>query len=166
MAPPTLEDPLPFYRTVWLIVRQIPHGQVSTYGQIASMIPPPDGIAPDEYAAYGAQIVGYAMNAVSSRDDPEVPWHRVINSKGGIAMSDTNPSAAIQRGRLRAEGVIFNAKELIDLSQFGWAGPDPAWIAAHDLLTPRPLGKAGQKPPAAAQDDDPDDESPTQLSLF
>lgn len=38
LTPP---DPEAYSRIVWDIVRQIPSGAVSTYGQIASMIPPP-----------------------------------------------------------------------------------------------------------------------------
>lgn len=174
MPNPTLADPLPFNRVVWEIVRQIPTGQVSTYGHIASMIPTPNGADPDDYAAFGAQWVGFAMNAVSGIDEPSVPWHRVVSGKGGIAMSDTNPSSAIQRGRLRAEGVEFNAKELIDLAKFGWAGPDPAWSQAHGLLAPKPLvstkkGKPTQKSapsPVSTPSADDDNAEPTQLSLF
>ncbi len=165
MPIPTLPDPVIFYRVVWEIVRQIPHGQVATYGQIASMIPTPDEVDPDEYAAFGAVLVGYAMNAVSSVDEPTVPWHRVVNSKGGIAMSDTNPASALQRGRLRAEGVDFNHKELIDLNTYGWE-PDPAWVESQGLLPPRPIKKPKPAPKTAKakksdtseenDDDDPD----------
>ena len=36
-------DPDRFNPLVWQIVRMIPPGKVSSYGQIASMIPPPSG---------------------------------------------------------------------------------------------------------------------------
>ena len=32
-----------YYEQVWNLVRQVPPGKVATYGQIALMIPPPDG---------------------------------------------------------------------------------------------------------------------------
>ena len=84
-----LPDPVPYYRLVWEIVRQVPAGKVTTFGQIASMIPPPDGIEMDDYAKLGARWVGDAMNRVSTIDDPDVPWHRVINAKGINSLSAT-----------------------------------------------------------------------------
>lgn len=150
----TLPDPLPFYRIVWEIVRQIPYAQVATYGQIASMIAPPSGIEAEDYDKLGPRWVGDAMNNVSRVDEPTVPWHRVINSRGGISMADDNPASALQRARLRHEGVVFGAKELIDLNDFGWDGPDAAWLKEHGLFAPRPIKKK------------PDDDAPKQLSLF
>lgn len=148
-----LPDPLTFYRIVWEIVRQIPEGRVATYGQIAAMIPPPDGLEQGEYDRLGARWVGNAMNAVSDVDDPSVPWHRVINSRGGISLPPESKSAAVQRGRLRAEGVEFDAHERVDLDTYGWEGPDAAWLDERGLLPPRSL----RKPPP---------QGPQQLSLF
>lgn len=36
-----LPDPMPFYKIVWEIVRQVPASTVTTFGQIATMIPTP-----------------------------------------------------------------------------------------------------------------------------
>src|SRR5690606_18343761 len=115
-----LPDPQSFNRIVWDIVRQIPHGKVATYGQIAAMIPAPEGVDPEVYRRLGPRWVGDAMNAVSRVDEPTIPWHRVINSKGGISLPAESPSSAIQRGRLRHEGVEFDAKERVNLKRFGW----------------------------------------------
>ncbi|MFN8530977.1 MAG: MGMT family protein [Anaerolineae bacterium] len=174
MPVPTLDDPLPFYRIVWEIVKQIPSGLVSTYGQIASMIPAPEEVDPAEYAAFGGQIVGYAMNAVSSKDDPTIPWHRVINSKGGISLADTNPASAVQRGRLRAEGVEFDDRELVDLNDYGWEGPNAEWLAERGLLPPKSIKQPNRKKPRPKakrlQDDTdewtPDGTPPTQMNLL
>lgn len=148
-----LPDPHSFYTIVWEIVRQIPSGKVATYGQIAAMIPAPDGIDPVDYERLGARWVGDAMNAVSRVDEPTVPWQRVINSRGGISLPPESPSAAVQRGRLRHEGVEFDAKERIDLNIFRWEGPDAAWLQERGLLSPPSL----KKPPA---------EGPEQLTLL
>lgn len=156
MPVPELDDPLPFYSAVWEVVRHIPAGEVGTYGQIAQMIPTPEGVDEDDYSAFGGILVGYAMNAVSSRDQPDVPWHRVVNSKGGISLSEMNPLSAVQRGRLRAEGIEFNAKELIDLKIYGWM-PDPDWIAAEGYNEPRPLRKPVKT--AAKKKDQPQDDA-------
>lgn len=95
------------------------------------------------------------MNAVSRIDDETIPWHRVVNSKGGISLPEESKGAALQRARLRHENVTFDKKERIDLNQFGWNGPDPLWVEAHGLFMPKSLRNA---PPEA--------DAPQQLSLF
>jgi methylated-DNA-protein-cysteine methyltransferase related protein len=134
-------DPETFYPIVWEIVRQIPRGQVATFGQLASMIPTPDGINPPDYDKLGPRWVGDAMNAVSIVDEPTVPWHRVINAKGGISLPEGSKGAMLQRQRLIAEGVVFNKKEVVDFNVVGWDGPDADWLADNGLLPPRPLKK-------------------------
>jgi methylated-DNA-protein-cysteine methyltransferase-like protein len=126
-----------YRKIVYLIVRQIPAGCVSTYGQIAEMIPAPAGIDPPHYHRVRAQWVGRAM-----RHAPEdLPWQRVINSQGKISMPAGSRGAAIQRMRLEAEGVAFDRHSRVDLDRFGWQGPDLDWIAEHKLLPARPLGE-------------------------
>jgi methylated-DNA-protein-cysteine methyltransferase-like protein len=139
----SIENPTPetFNPLVWEIVRQVPRGVVTTFGQLASMIPPPDGVDPAGYAKLGPRWVGDAMNAVSFSDDPTVPWHRVINARGGISLPADSRSAKQQRARLEAEGVVFGKKDTCSLDDYGWDGPDAAWLDAHGLLTPKPLRK-------------------------
>jgi len=131
-----------FNPVVWDIVRQIPRGEVATYGQIAGMIPPPDGVNPADYARLGPRWVGDAMNAVSGVDEPTVPWHRVINARGGISLPPESRAAKTQRLRLEAEGVVFGKKDTCNLEEFGWNGPDADWLNAHGLLPAKPLRKA------------------------
>jgi methylated-DNA-protein-cysteine methyltransferase related protein len=109
-------DPIAFRHQVWDIVRQIPVGRVSTYGQIAALVPNSSGLAPQDYRAFGARWVGGAMATC-----PEgVPWQRVINSQGKISLK--GPSAETQRRLLEEEGVQFDDRDRIDLARFGWAG--------------------------------------------
>lgn len=146
-----------FNRTVWKICSQVPSGVVTTYGQIASMIPCPDGVDPAEYAKLSPRWVGSAMNAVSSVDSKTIPWWRVINSKGGISLPAESAAGAQQKIRLKREGVVFDEKDLVDFAVCGWTGPAPDWLEAHGLLPPRSL----------TEDEPPDDgETPKQLSLF
>jgi methylated-DNA-protein-cysteine methyltransferase related protein len=142
-----------FNNVVWNIVRQIPSGVVSTYGQIASMIPAPPGVEAEDYERYGAVWVGKAMNAVSSKDDNSIPWQRVINSQGGISLPEGTRAAVEQRARLQAEGVTLEKNGRVNLNTFGWEGPDTDWLRANHLLTPRSLKK-------------PKSENPDQLKLF
>ncbi|MBL8162053.1 MAG: MGMT family protein [Anaerolineae bacterium] len=149
-APP---DPHRFNALVWQIVRQIPAGAVSTYGQIASMIPPPDGVEEADYERFGAVWVGKAMNAVSGDAASSVPWQRVINSQGGISLPEGSRAAVEQRARLESEGVTFERNGRVNLNTYGWDGPDAEWLRENRLLTPRPLKK-------------PKSDNPEQLTLF
>lgn len=104
-----------YYEEVWMIVRQIPRGKVATYGQIAKMIPPPNGVDIEAYKAFAPRWVGGAM--ANCPDD--VPWQRVINSQGKIS---ERAGAERQRQLLEQEGVEFDVKDKIDLKKFGWSG--------------------------------------------
>jgi len=125
------------YERIYEVVCQVPAGQVATYGQIAAVVGPP----------CEARTVGYAMADLGRYPASRVvPWHRVINAKGGISTRGDE-----QRRLLEGEGVVFGANGRTDLKRFGWAGPDPAWAQAHGFRTLRP----------------PDDlDAPSQMSLF
>jgi methylated-DNA-protein-cysteine methyltransferase-like protein len=110
-------DPKAYYQQVWEITRKIPRGRVATYGQIAKMIPPPNGVELEGYKAFAPRWVGGAM--ANCPDD--VPWQRVINSKGEIS---ERAGAERQRILLEEEGVEFDAKGRIDLKKYGWSGRD------------------------------------------
>lgn len=148
-----LPDPQAYMALVWEIVRMVPAGQVTTFGQIASMIPPPPGVDERDYARLAPRFVGDAMNAVSWKDEASVPWHRVINSRGEISLPPDTQAAALQRARLRADGVMEGDSESVDLGRFGWEGPPAAWLAERGLHAPKPL----RRPP---------DDRPQQMALF
>ncbi len=115
-------DPKSYAEQVYAWVRQIPAGRVATYGQIALLIPPPAGVTADDYRRAGAIWTGGAM--ANAPDD--VPWQRVINSQGKIS---TRPGLgpAVQRNLLEQEGVVFDAKDRVDLKRYGWTpGQDSA----------------------------------------
>ena len=105
-----------YYAQAWELVRQIPQGKVATYGQIALMLPPPQGVEFETYRAFGPRWVGGAM----ANCPEDVPWQRVINSKGEISQ---RPGAQKQKELLLEEGVVFNKKGRVDLKKYGWGGP-------------------------------------------
>jgi methylated-DNA-protein-cysteine methyltransferase related protein len=144
MSHPQPSQPLAYYRIVWEIVRQVPPSTVTTFGQIASMIPSPVDINPTDYEKLAPRWVGDAMNAVSRVDEPTVPWHRVINSKGTISLPPESISFAQQRARLKAEGV-FDEKERADFSRHGWEGPSAAWLAEKGLRVPKSLKQSPEE---------------------
>ncbi len=91
---------------VYAIVRQIPPGNVMTYGQLAIVLG----------EGYTARTIGYVMHGA----DEGVPWQRVINSQGKCSTGRLTIPLNLQQELLEAEGVIFNKKGNCDLCEFRW----------------------------------------------
>jgi methylated-DNA-protein-cysteine methyltransferase-like protein len=120
-------DRMAFFEMVWQVVRQIPPGQVTTYGRIAGYLPPPAGLSERAYAARGARMVGGAMAACPA----DVPWQRVINAQGKVSLR-RGGGGTEQRVLLEAEGVEFDEKERVDLTRYLWGGPGDDWSPTYD----------------------------------
>lgn len=118
-----------YYAQVWEIVRMVPPGKVTTYGQVAGYILPPGGMGASDYKAWGARWVGGAMAACPEN----VPWQRVVNAQGKISLPGGGGQGR-QRQLLEAEGVLFDSRERIDLKVYGWEGPDEVWQKARGLM--------------------------------
>jgi len=93
---------------IYAVVRAIPRGRVTTYGEVAELAGMPSG----------HRIVARAM-----RSCPEsLPWYRVIGKKdarrGQINIGDAE-HAEFQRARLEAEGVEFTEDGFVSLRRFG-----------------------------------------------
>lgn len=112
-SPPNQQN---YYEQVWQLVRQVPHGKVVTYGQIAQWLPLPMGVEPQEYKTFSPRWVGDAMAACPD----DVPWQRVINAQGKIS---ERPGSQRQRRLLEEEGVVF-VNDKVDLKRYQWLGPD------------------------------------------
>jgi methylated-DNA-protein-cysteine methyltransferase-like protein len=95
----------PPFQRVWRLVRRIPRGKVATYGQLSKLI---DG----RLTPVG---VGWAIRAAGERS---IPWHRVVNGRGGISTDKEHPG--LQRALLEAERVRFGRDGCIDLTRYGW----------------------------------------------
>ena len=106
------------YGQILMVVQQIPRGRVATYGQIAWIV-----------GAATPRMAGYALGGLPA--DTEIPWQRVVNSRGGISPRGDPQATDRQRKRLAEEGVAFLPDGRIDLDRFGWAGPEPDWLEAH-----------------------------------
>ena len=127
----------PFFETVWDIVDQIPFGKVSSYGQIASMMPPTAEVDAEKMRRLGPRWVGTALYRTPRWRD--IPWHRVINSQGKISFPANSSQAKKQRRRLEMEGVEFDNQNRVDFALVGWEGPDDGYLKAKGLLAPRLL---------------------------
>jgi methylated-DNA-protein-cysteine methyltransferase-like protein len=100
---------------VYALVRRIPPGRVMTYGSIAAQLPAPPRLDPFAFRRIRARWVGYAMAAAPD----DVPWQRVVNARGQVSPRP-GFGAAVQRARLRQEGVRFRRDGSIDLARFAW----------------------------------------------
>lgn len=106
---------------VYFLVRSVPSGQVTTYGQLGAMV----GIS-------DARAIGDIMNASPT----DVPWQRVINSRGEISIQGA--TGARQRNLLEEEGITFDENNRVDFAVCGWV-PDSGWLRSHGYRIPPPL---------------------------
>ncbi|MER2599792.1 MAG: MGMT family protein [Caldilineales bacterium] len=113
-----------FFSHVYTLVRQIPPGQVASYGQIAALLGHPRA----------ARTVGWALAALREQHQPDVPWQRVINSQGRVSIRNLEHAPEEQLLLLQAEGVEFDSNGKVDWQRFGWYGLSALELAA--LLDP------------------------------
>ena len=99
-----------FFQRVYEIVARIPKGKVVTYAQIAAALGDPRQ----------ARTVGWAMHSIPEWLD--IPWHRVVNSSGGISTRHIIGERNMQRKLLEDEGVVFNEDGRLDLERYRWDG--------------------------------------------
>lgn len=93
----------PFTEKVIQLIQSIPFGYVATYGQIAKVAG----------NARAARQVSWVLHAMSQKHN--LPWHRVINSKGEISLI-----ASEQRELLEMEGVVFSLGGKVKLKDYQW----------------------------------------------
>lgn len=91
------------FEQVYDVVRQIPKGRVSTYGDIATRLGTKD-----------SRKVGYALHA---NPDPDTPCHRVVNKDGKLADSYAFGGIEKQKEKLLSEGVVFKTNNQVDLEK-------------------------------------------------
>ena len=126
------------FERIYGVVLRIPRGRVMTYGQIARLLE----------ERYSPRLVGWAMHA-TPKDERNIPWHRVINSRGGISTGRvilTQPD--VQQLLLEAEGVVFDQRGHCDLRIYQWSPRQRAAAAKLKALRPaRSRPKTGAKSP-------------------
>lgn len=126
-----------FFERIWDIVLQIPAGKVSSYGQIASMIPPDDTMDPAQMRSLAPRWVGTALRKTPR--GKSIPWHRVINSRGTISFPPGSYHAEEQRRLLELEGIVFDSRGKVSFAHYAWAGPDNEYLLRMNLLPPKAL---------------------------
>lgn len=95
-----------FTEEILIIIKGIPYGRVMSYGQVARLAG----------NTRGARQVVRVLHSMS--ENYNLPWHRIINSKGKISIGNER-HAAIQRELLVSEGVEVSEDGYIDISIYG-----------------------------------------------
>ena len=93
--------------TFWQVLACIPAGRVTSYGRLARLA----GMG------RGARLAGRWLGQLPA--DTTLPWHRVVNSQGQLALAADTPSGQEQYQRLLAEGIIVTNRK-VDMKRFGW----------------------------------------------
>ena len=99
--------PKTFEQRVIELIKKIPKGKVSTYGQIAAMAGNPRG----------ARQVSRVLHTSSEKE--KLPWHRVINREGKISLP-IGGGFEIQKSLLTKEKIKFDSSGKIDLKKYQW----------------------------------------------
>ena len=96
-----MKDKSPLFQRSVTLIRAIPKGKISTYGQIADLIGAPGC----------ARHISYVLSSSSKKYD--LPWHRVISSSGKLPK---HRSQFRQMKLLKAEGILseYGAVDLDD----------------------------------------------------
>ena len=98
-----------FVEKVIRAIKMIPYGYVTTYGHIALLAGKPRA----------ARVVGGILS--NSKIDDDLPWQRVINSKGFLSIKgNAVVNKDIQASLLKQEGISFVAEYKVDLGKHGW----------------------------------------------
>ena len=96
-----------FTENVKSLIKRIPVGKVATYGQIAM----------HAGNSRASRQVAWILSSSSQKDN--LPWHRIINSKGKISLP-IGGGFEEQKGLLEKEGVEFDSSGKVNLEIFLW----------------------------------------------
>ena len=97
-----------FFERVYEVVRQIPHGKVTSYGAIAKAIGSPQS----------SRMVGYAMNASHNMED--VPAHRVVNRNGVLTGKFHFDGTNLMQQLLESEGIKVVDNKILNFKEHFW----------------------------------------------
>jgi methylated-DNA-protein-cysteine methyltransferase-like protein len=94
------DQTLGFFDKVYVVVRRIPYGRVTSYGAIARYIG----------SSGSSRMVGWAMNA--SHKYPDIPAHRVVNRVGLLTGKMHFGSSNAMQQMLEEEGVTVKGNKV------------------------------------------------------
>ena len=99
--------PSDFTQIIINIIKKIPEGKVLTYGFIAKLAGNPRA----------ARQVSWILHSSSKKYN--LPWHRVISSKGKISLK-TIEDCEYQKNLLEQEGIKVSDGYNLDLKKYLW----------------------------------------------
>ncbi|MBP9814627.1 MGMT family protein [Candidatus Woesebacteria bacterium] len=99
---------LSFFERVYRVVRSVPVGYVTTYGDIARAIGTKD-----------SRRIGHALHANSTQ---ETPCHRVVFADGSLASGFAFGGPNEQLRLLEFEGIGFTPEGKVDLTKYRYKG--------------------------------------------
>jgi methylated-DNA-protein-cysteine methyltransferase-like protein len=104
-----MKDTDSFFERVFALVKQIPHGRVTSYGAIA------------EYLGTrgSARMVGWAMNA-AHRSPDNIPAHRVVNRAGLLTGKHHFGSPDMMQQLLESENIKVMDDQIVDFEKHFW----------------------------------------------
>ncbi len=97
-----------FFEEVYNIVKQVPKGKVTTYGQIARLLGNPRRSIVVGWALHGNPYPGV------------VPCHRVVNKDGRLSGAFAFGGMDVQRKLLEEEGVAISEEGTVDMRKHLW----------------------------------------------
>lgn len=95
----------PLAEQVYAFLRQIPHGKVATYGQIATHL--------------GNRHLARAVGNILHRNpDPDsIPCYKVVSASGRLSSHYAYGGLPAQRERLEADGILVK-NDRVDLTKY------------------------------------------------
>jgi len=103
-----MSDKRNYYDEVYDLVREVPHGRVTTYGTIANAL-----------ALGSARMVGWALNQCFGTEPP-VPAHRVVNRKGELSGRVHFSTPTLMQELLENEGIIVEDNVIQNFDEVFW----------------------------------------------
>ena len=93
-----------FTKDVLAVLKQIPYGKVTTYGDVAKAAGHPNG----------ARQVVRILSSLSEKEN--LPWYRVVNKAGQVVLRGEGEFEQITL--LRSEGVEFISENIVDMKNY------------------------------------------------
>lgn len=110
------EEAKSFHYAVYSVVGQIPYGKVTSYGHIAYLIGRPQNARRVGSSLKHCEYIVSRLNEEDA-DISDLPWWRVIQSLGAIAIRDSGEFE--QAKRLQEEGVEVSGLK-VNMTDYGW----------------------------------------------
>ena len=95
-----------FRDSVYALVGQIPEGRLMTYGQIAALC--------------GKPRRAWEVGQIAHFGPTELPWHRVVNKQGGLAVGWPNGGRQAHAALLESEGIKSTDDFVVDIATLQW----------------------------------------------